>query len=855
MNITEEREQYVKKLDAQISGMTALLDPKFQDIISDAKADEIRKLLNKAKSLRQKFANNEFEIAIIGLEKAGKSTFANALMGNDILPSMDARCTYTATSIRYGAGDYAEVVFFSREEFSKKFVDNLKVMGIEHAENYDYETLSLSKYRTLFDQLPEEKKNYYRASVNEDVENVLEHRDTLSANIGASIKVYKGSEQLESYEFKKYIQDPAFAVAVKTITIHSSKLINMQNAVLYDVPGFDSPTQIHKEQTIHMMATADVIILIANAGKPSITGPQVQIFEGEVDQDGIPFNEKIFVFGNKADTANDAIDANIRVLKNQLERYRIVRPELIERRVVIGSARAKLEKDGKLPDTGLCTTLQAKGIGNGIEEIADSLERYNNTERFEVLKKRINRIYTELEECLSSELTEDFGDNGFNIGEISSIVVTLLNNAQTKIKADLQSLHSEVPKEFAQSPLSKKFFDRILSINSETYAISEEEKTAAINVSGTTGANISLDEFERILRKIKYDQIYNYFIATIIDIAIETHEEYDGKIKDIFLQALSITTDNPYYEELVNSVVGYLSGINPESREGYYRSLAERFTTDLFETLIRQNFGGRDRWAAFEDRKLNLYSLSIFHSENISDLPADRQPMLYSILFHDQEERLSEADQIEELLAIIQSFVPDSDVDAEKFAPLLKKVLAEEQIDANPYLQDVCERRPHTTSERFLYSLYNYLDEEFEDTEPYEPTERANCSFPVITQTYYKERCKSEELNSNDSEVVCKHIHSDIDILGDILLKAAIPAIQMDKAFVYYAVRSIENILSSIEPGEAYQFGDFVVKNTAKIAYGQLADVEAEEKKRQLRREICSEIKKILGSVRSYNEE
>ena len=143
-----------------------------------------------------------------------------------------------------------------------------------------------------------------------------------------------------------------------------------------------------------------------------------------------------------------------------------------------GSARGKLEKDGKLPDTGLCTTLQAKGIGNGIEEIADSLERYNNTERFEVLKKRINRIYTELEECLSSELTEDFGDNGFNIGEISSIVVTLLNNAQTKIKADLQSLHSEVPKEFAQSPLSKKFFDRILSINSETYAISEEEKTA-----------------------------------------------------------------------------------------------------------------------------------------------------------------------------------------------------------------------------------------------------------------------------------------------------------------------------------------------------------------------------------------
>ena len=68
------------------------------------------------------------------------------------------------------------------------------------------------------------------------------------------------------------------------------------------------------------------------------------------------------------------------------------------------------------------------------------------------------------------------------------------------------------------------------------------------------------------------------------------------------------------------------------------------------------------------------------------------------------------------ILTIIQSFVPDSDIDAEKFAPLLKKVLAEKQNDAAAYLQNVCERRPHTTSERFLYALYNYLEEEFEDT-------------------------------------------------------------------------------------------------------------------------------------------
>ena len=90
MDNSNERNLYINKLSSQITGMKKLLDPKFGDIISAEKADEIGKLLSKSENLRRKLINNEFEVAIIGLEKAGKSTFANALMGNDILPSMDA---------------------------------------------------------------------------------------------------------------------------------------------------------------------------------------------------------------------------------------------------------------------------------------------------------------------------------------------------------------------------------------------------------------------------------------------------------------------------------------------------------------------------------------------------------------------------------------------------------------------------------------------------------------------------------------------------------------------------------------------------------------------------------------------
>ena len=182
-------------------------------------------------------------------------------------------------------------------------------------------------------------------------------------------------------------------------------------------------------------------------------------------------------------------------------------------------------------------------------------------------------------------------DIGMNIGEISGIVIQLMDKSN-QIKKELDTLHSSIPKVFAEQPLSKKFYTSVSNVNSEHYGIQEEEKENAQNAVGTTGSNISIDEFERKLRDLKYNQIYDFFIKTIIDLAIETHEEYDEKIKNIFLNALSISPNNPYYDELVSQVTEYLKDINHENKEGYYRSLAERFSTDLMETLLRQNFGG-----------------------------------------------------------------------------------------------------------------------------------------------------------------------------------------------------------------------------------------------------------------------
>ena len=84
-----------------------------QLVISYGERAQIEKLLGRDERLLRKLRSQEFEIAVVGLEKAGKSTLSNALIRVNVLPAESERCTYTKTEIRSGTEDRAEVEFYS----------------------------------------------------------------------------------------------------------------------------------------------------------------------------------------------------------------------------------------------------------------------------------------------------------------------------------------------------------------------------------------------------------------------------------------------------------------------------------------------------------------------------------------------------------------------------------------------------------------------------------------------------------------------------------------------------------------------------------------------------------------------
>lgn len=87
-----------------------------------------KELRNKLQSLETKLANDKLHLAVLGQMKRGKSSFINALLGAEILPTGVLPVTAIITEIRYGPEPEAEVIY-SAGDYREK-------IALEHLSTY-----------------------------------------------------------------------------------------------------------------------------------------------------------------------------------------------------------------------------------------------------------------------------------------------------------------------------------------------------------------------------------------------------------------------------------------------------------------------------------------------------------------------------------------------------------------------------------------------------------------------------------------------------------------------------------------------------------------------------------------------
>lgn len=823
-NYNEEREEYKKKVDSQRKAIDNLLDlsEHHSGLFDFGMIKQLKNYKLKCDKLYRKLDKNEFEIAIVGLEKAGKSTFGNALMENRILPDADERCTYTSTCIRYGE-DRAIVKFFNHHEMDELLRGYLTTLGIEKVDAYTYQGLSKAEYLSLFSKIDKRDQERYSNTVHQDILNLLDNKsEILTRYVGKKEEIFEG-EDLYSDEFKAYIVSPQVAVAVKEVCIEASKLGNLQNAVIYDVPGFDSPTSMHLEQTKERMKEADAIMLIAAADKPSFTAPALNMFQEVVDEDNVSLNDKLFIFGNKADGATD-LAKNIQTLKSEARRWRLLSDSQLDERLMVGSAKGHLQKTGVLTEDRFCIDKienddnykKAWAYGDGIEHAYKKLVKYNENERFAVMKKKIQRNNEELFE-LFKEVKDKYADGSFgiNFNEMRSAITELRANARVKIKKDLEELRFEITEKYSKEPvLSKRLQEKVISLfNDDRFDITEEDVHNAEITIQETGMSPNVERVEELIRTEKFNRIYGDFSNSAFAVAQNDHTVYFERIISSFENALNINSNSVNYEKLHNLINEYVETCKKNKEDEFiYQSVIERFVRDVVEILINRPYSSEARLNKFVDEVEILSGLVMFYDTGDADEGYKRQflsvspknhPLLLSLVFHDYIDSDETSKNVMDYLGSLGGTVSRVLCDNPEVIQLAFSIIKQDPINGLDSIRKMIDKnlcKNCKTEDEFVRTVVPALRKVRSSNLEEEEKGKKRYEFDFTNKEKFGRQYKEYFGNTavRTYENVPEFFAKDLQILEKFLVHASIPAIRLEKPFVAREVQSINKLLELV---------------------------------------------------------
>ncbi len=781
--------------------------------INPIQAKRLRDIYTVNNKLLHKLQSNEFEIAIVGLEKAGKSTFANALIESSVLPSAPERCTFTATQLKSGE-DKAKVEFYTENEFNEIFRQILAEIQYPNAKNESFRNLSLDKFEAYFSSLEEIDNSLYKNHVgktDEEIKDIIKSRDKLRLDGG--VIEFTGNELMEPV-FQAYIkgeekgEDTSKPRSVKRIQIESSKLKEMQSAIIYDVPGFDSPTKIHIRQTEERLKAADAIILVTNVGRnPSLPGTVLGVINKNSDADGIALKDKLFVFGNQIDTANDIHDANRNkeTLMKDVEKYKIG----VRERVFIGSA-FKYLIDRKIIEKEFTPSFP---VADGLADIRAALIRFYETERFNNIKMKLDTKRSELKDVFK-EIIENLEiglDDNFSDTEKNRIILEAGKEIEASIESCLTTLKEELKQEiWSGNYFSQKFSEDVSNFDCFHPIDDATIQAAKRNVSSSVTLDIPIEKLNQSIR----NQLHNEFLQKFSNLILRMTDEKSKQVEIRILRTCAASIcgqDNGFlYDMVEESVNGLIKKLTKDiaHNEGRFTYLIERFSRDVFDILIANPLLSQDRKEKFYKSRKEFKSLDALYKEGDGTL-------INMLLTGEEKKFIKDDSQVLKNINDLQNEVRIIIVNANK-AGILKGGTTTPEVDIN-ILKDVL----------VLCELFN----------------KKMCTNDnsywngVIDDNGFRRSTTEDE--------ILIEINNDISNLRLILQEAVVPAINLELAFMNAIDKQIKVLIESfnIQSSNSTLTSDFLSKLIPTIRKSELAGINQKIEDRKTRIALVHEMK------------
>ncbi len=217
--------------------------------------DGIPGLISQGEELRRRASvmeNGKFTLALFGAFSAGKSSFANALLGASVLPvsphPMTAAITQIMSSEPERPHGTAVIYMKSLEELQEDISGALRLLGLPD--------------RSLDQDWSRAVRNLSPARIHPSAR--AHYNFVIAAAAGWEAARDKLGQDLivDMQQFRGYVSEEQQSCFVRSIDLYYDCPLTEQGMVLVDTPGADSVNARHTGVTFEYMKTADALVFV-----------------------------------------------------------------------------------------------------------------------------------------------------------------------------------------------------------------------------------------------------------------------------------------------------------------------------------------------------------------------------------------------------------------------------------------------------------------------------------------------------------------------------------------------------------------------------------------------------------------
>lgn len=768
MNTKLEILKYVEKYTDILDEIGNIKD---RVLIEDSSKDLFSKINNKLKSRKERLKKPKFEVAIIGLEKAGKSTFANALLKDDYLPQAPNRCTYTTTTIESSKeNNRATISFYTKNEFLESFQATCKDIELQ---NIDFETITLDS----FEKILQEKSALFQNSNNaDDIRAIIKNRDDIKKYLDKSDEIIESNIK---NSIKPFIVDEKIARAVKNINILSNEFKDFDDMVLYDVPGFDSPTKFHMEQAKKYLLRADVVILLVSiADNVSFTKMLADYIKDVKDEDGTTLKRKLIIgatkfdfhiHGNK-DEDLKGIEERKELLIKECKKFDIYKEE----NFFLTSPLSYLEGLKAMNSDKAHSKIINLGLDDGVLDIRNRVVDFFNNEAIDVLR---DAIAIDVQECKTFLLefrknnnTEDLHEK---INEEEYDLKIKKINEISKQLLDIVVDKQRFVKEQNDFNIQKSIIEKMETIWLDQIKISDEKRESLIKEI-TQDNTEKVGEFQSKLRPVIYAKSLELMKKMIAEAIEDKSFNVINSFKEEILKVFNINSEKENkLKEKLSEIIDKHS-YNSKS----YEPLLDRFLIDIFKIMIEYPIAtskNDERFKAFKESEQSIESLLVFddsYDRELGSLYA--QSLVKKILVHYEDIKFEDIKN--KLIQYKDLFVHNLSID-DLASSLMNKKISLRTLDN--FIEKSKDKLKNLVADSIIHNISEFAPKNIY-AELFDNAQKSHTYIQV-----------QEEINK------------DIDLLKEIISNIVLKAAKIEKPFINSLNNQIESIRIDLNSDES----------------------------------------------------